>query len=369
MKTLSIITPCYNEELNVREVYERVRAAIASLGENYVYEHIFIDNASTDNTLGELKQLAAADKNVKVIRNTRNFGHIRSPHHALLQARGDAVISIVADLQDPPEMIVQMVRAWETGIPVVIGVKQSSDEHGLTAWIRGQYYRTVKRLSGIDTIDHFTGFGLYDRVVVEAIRAMGDPYPYFRGMIAELGYARLEIPYHQPGRKRGITANNFYTLYDIAMLGITNLSKVPLRIAVFAGFGGALLSTLVAMAYLCYKLIYWNEFSLGVAPLVIGGALFSSLQLLFLGILGEYVGSIHTMVLNRPFVVEQERINFDYAPSPVALSQPRAEQPKRWCAPRLAPQKIQLPGRLHYVCVPPLASSRRTWTVRFCLPW
>ena len=258
MKTISIITPCYNEELNVRELYERVRAAIASMGDGYLYEHIFIDNASTDNTLGVLKQIAAQDKNIKVIRNTRNFGHIRSPHHALLQARGDVVISIVADLQDPPEMIVEMVRAWETGIKVVIGVKQSSDESGLMFLIRKTYYRTVKRLSGIETYDNFTGFGLYDRVVVEAIRAMADPYPYFRGMIAELGFARLEIPYHQPARTRGITANNFYTLYDMAMLGITNLSKVPLRVAVFAGFGGAVLSTLVALAYLVYKLINWN---------------------------------------------------------------------------------------------------------------
>jgi polyisoprenyl-phosphate glycosyltransferase len=319
MKTISVITPCYNEELNVRELYERVRAVIASLGDGYRYEHIFIDNASSDNTLGVLKLLAAQDKNVKVIRNTRNFGHIRSPHHALMQARGEVVISIVADLQDPPEMIVEMIRAWETGLRVVIGVKKSSDESGLMFWIRRRYYRLVKRLSGIETYENFTGFGLYDRQVVEAVRALGDPYPYFRGMIAELGFARLEIPYHQPARKHGITANNFYTLYDMAMLGITNLSKVPLRIAVFAGFGGSILSILMATAYLVYKLIYWKEFSVGIAPLVIGGFLFSSLQLLFLGILGEYVGAIHTTVQNRPFVVEQERINFEYEPAPALL--------------------------------------------------
>jgi glycosyltransferase involved in cell wall biosynthesis len=326
MKTISIITPCYNEELNVRELYEQVRAAIASLGEGYRYEHIFIDNASSDNTLGVLKRLAAQDKNVKVIRNTRNFGHIRSPHHALMQARGDVVISIVADLQDPPEMLVDMVRAWESGTPVVIGVKQSSDESGLMFWIRKRYYRLVKRLSGIETYENFTGFGLYDRRVVEAVRALGDPYPYFRGMIAELGFARLEIPYQQPARKHGITANNFYTLYDMAMLGITNLSKVPLRIAVFAGFAGSVLSVLMALAYLAYKPIFWNQFSVGIAPLVIGGFLFSSLQLLFLGILGEYVGAIHTMVQNRPFVVEQERINFEYEPAPVTLSAAGAAQ-------------------------------------------
>lgn len=317
MKTLSIITPCYNEALNVREVYERVRAAIASLGPDYAYEHLFIDNHSTDATLAVLKELAAADHNVKVIANTRNFGHIRSPHHALLQARGEAVISIVADLQDPPEMIPQMVRAWEQGIPVVIGVKASAAESGLMFWVRKCYYRMVNRLSGIETYENFTGFGLYDRKVVEAIRALGDPYPYFRGMIAELGYARLEIPYHQPLRQHGVTANNFYSLYDMAMLGITNLSKVPLRIAVFAGFAGSVLSVLLALAYLAYKLIFWNKFSVGVAPVVIGGSLFSSLQLLFLGILGEYVGAIHTTVLKRPYAVEAERLNFEYPPAKV----------------------------------------------------
>ncbi len=314
MKTISIITPCYNEEGNVQEVYERVRAAIASLGEGYRYEHVFIDNASRDRTLEQLKRLAARDRNVKVIRNTRNFGHIRSPHHALLQTCGDCVVSIVADLQDPPEMIVEMIRQWEAGTPVVIGVKQASDESGLMFWIRKRYYRLVNRLSGIETYENFTGFGLYDRKVVEAVRAFGDPYPYFRGIIAEIGYPHKKLPYHQPGRKRGITKNNFYTLYDMAMLGITNLSKVPLRMAVFAGFAGAVVSVLVSLAYLIYKLLFWREFSVGVAPVVIGIFFLTSIQLLFLGILGEYVGAIHTMVQKRPFVIEQERINFEYQP-------------------------------------------------------
>ena len=310
-KTLTILTPCYNEELNVREVYLRVRAAVAAAGD-YRYEHIFIDNASTDNTLGELKAVAIQDKNVKVIRNTRNFGHIRSPMHALYQSSGDAVIGIVADLQDPPEMIVDLVRKWEEGYPVVITVKATSDENGLMYWVRKKYYRLVNRLSGVETYENFTGFGLFDRKVVEIIKQMNDPYPYFRGIIAEIGMKRFEIPYHQPVRKRGVTKNNFYSLYDIAMLGITNLSKVPLRLVTFSGFVGALVSVLVSLAYFVYKLAFWNNFSVGIAPLVIGIFFFMSIQMLFMGVVGEYIGTIYTLVQNRPLVVEQERINFEY---------------------------------------------------------
>jgi len=310
-KTLTILTPCYNEEPNVREVYLRVRAAVAAAGD-YRYEHIFIDNASTDNTLGELKAVAIQDKNVKVIRNTRNFGHIRSPMHALYQSSGDAVIGIVADLQDPPEMIVDLVRKWEEGYPVVITVKTTSDENGLMYWVRKQYYRMVNRLSGVETYENFTGFGLFDRKVVEIIKQMNDPYPYFRGIIAEIGMKRFEIPYHQPVRKRGITKNNFYSLYDMAMLGITNLSKVPLRLVTFSGFVGALVSVLVSLGYFVYKLAFWNNFSVGIAPLVIGIFFFMSIQMLFMGIVGEYIGTIYTLVQNRPLVVEQERINFEY---------------------------------------------------------
>ena len=312
-KTLSVITACYNEEGNVREVYQRVRAAISMVGD-YKYEHIFIDNASWDNTLGELKAIAAEDKNVKVIRNTRNFGHIRSPQHALYQASGDAVIGIVADLQDPPELIVDMIRKWEEGYPIVICVKTSSGESGLMFWIRKRYYRLVNNLSGVETFENYTGFGLYDRKVVDVIKSFDDPYPYFRGMIAEAGFKHYDIPYHQPARKRGITKNNFYSLYDMAMLAITNLSKVPLRLVTFSGFAGAVLCILVSLAYFVYKLIFWNNFSVGIAPLVIGVFFFLSLQMLFMGIVGEYIGTIHTLVQKRPLVVEQERINFEYGP-------------------------------------------------------
>jgi glycosyltransferase involved in cell wall biosynthesis len=312
-KTITILTPCYNEEGNVREVYERVRAAIAAAGD-YRYEHIFIDNASRDNTLRELKAIAAQDKNVKVIRNTRNFGHVRSPMHALHQACGDAVIGIVADLQDPPEMIVDLIRKWEEGYPVVIAVKAASDESGLMFWIRKQYYKLVNRLSGIETYENFTGFGLFDRKVIDIVKQFDDPYPYFRGMIAEIGMPRFEIPYHQPARTRGITKNNFYSLYDLAMLGITNLSKVPLRIVTFSGFLCSFLCVLVSLGYAVYKLLYWNRFSAGVAPLVIGVFFFMSLQMIFIGIVGEYIGTIHTLVQRRPLVIEQERINFEYGP-------------------------------------------------------
>jgi polyisoprenyl-phosphate glycosyltransferase len=313
MKTISIITPCYNEELNVREVYDRVRAAILKAGP-YRYEHIFIDNASQDNTLPVLRQIASLDRNVKVISNTRNFGHIRSPMHALYQARGDAVAYVVADLQDPPEMLVDMIREWESGARVVIAVKRQSEESRLVFWLRKTYYRLVNRLSNVETYENFNGFGFFDRSVVEMIKGFHDPYPYFRGLIAEIGLPHVKLLYDQPVRKRGITKNNFYSLYDIAMLGVTNFSKVPLRIVTFTGFACSMLCVLVSLSYLVYKLLYWERFSAGIAPLVLGIFLFASLQLFFMGIIGEYIGAIHTLVQRRPYVFEHERINFDSEP-------------------------------------------------------
>jgi len=310
MKLISIVTPCYNEEDNVEEVYRRVKAVFGALTD-YRYEHIFIDNASKDNTRAILRRLAAEDKNVKVIFNTRNFGHIRSPYYGLLQARGEAIISVVADLQDPPEMIPDFLRAWEQGYKIVLAQKTKSEESRVFFMIRCAYYYIARKLADIELLDNVTGFGLYDRAVVESLRHIDDPYPYFRGLICDLGYERFMIPFTQPTRKRGLTKNNFYTLYDLAMLGITNHSKVPLRLAALAGFLLGASSLLVALIYLAYKLIFWNNFQVGMAPLVIGIFFFAAVQLFFTGILGEYIGAVHTQVLKRPLVIEQERINFE----------------------------------------------------------
>lgn len=310
MKLISVVTACYNEEENVREVYSQVREVFKKLP-GYYYEHIFIDNCSQDRTVPILKEIAARDKNVKIIVNTRNFGHIRSPYHGLLQASGEAVISIVADLQDPPAMIYDFIKKWEEGYKIVMGVKTESQESPVMFAIRKMYYNFIGKVSEIELTKNFTGFGLYDNKVIETLREIDDPYPYFRGLISDLGFKSYKIEYTQPQRKRGITKNNFYTLYDMAMLGITNHSKVPLRLAAMLGFFMSALSLLVAVGYFIAKLCYWDSFSLGTAPVIIGLFFFSSVQLFFIGIIGEYIGSIHTQVLKRPLVIEQERINFD----------------------------------------------------------
>jgi glycosyltransferase involved in cell wall biosynthesis len=314
VQTISIVTACFNEERNVELVYQRVRAVMAGLPQ-YAYQHLFIDNRSTDATVAILKRLAADDPHVEIIVNARNFGAIRSSTHALFQARGDAVISLVADLQDPPEMIPELIREWHAGAYAVVCVKRSSAEPGLMFWLRKQYYRLNDRLSSIDTIENFTGFGLYDRRVIDIARSFADPYPFFRGLIAEIGLPYKKIFYDQPNRHAGLTHNNWYTLYDIGILGIINHSKVPLRLAVLAGFLGAAASFLVATAYLILKLVFWYTFSFGLAPLLIGIFFIASLQLVFLGILGEYVGAIFTQVQHRPYTVELERINLPAPPN------------------------------------------------------
>lgn len=309
-KLISIVTPCYNEEKNVEEVYKQVKTVFSTLP-GYKYEHIFIDNASKDSTVSILKKIAMDDKNVKIIVNTRNFGHIRSPYYAMMQAKGDAVISIVSDLQDPPSMIADFIKKWEEGYKIVVGVKNKSEEPFFIFSVRKFYYKLINRLSDTELIKNFTGFGLYAKVIIDNLREFNDPYPYFRGLIAELGFETAKITYKQPKRKKGITKNNFYTLYDMAMLGITNYSKIPLRMATFVGFGASIVSLFVGLFYFVYKLVFWKSFVLGSAPLVVGLFFFAAVQLFFIGIIGEYIGSIHTQVLKRPLVIEKERINFD----------------------------------------------------------
>ncbi len=309
MKLISIVTPCYNEEGNVSDLYQQVKAVFNTLPQ-YRYEHIFIDNSSTDKTVDELKILAKQDKNVKVIMNSRNFGHIRSPYHALLQASGDAVISLVADLQDPPELIRDFLKKWEEGFKIVIGIKPKSQESKLMFLIRRMGYSFINRIADIKLIKNFTGFGLYDKQVMNVLHDYDDPYPYFRGMIADIGFDIAEIPYNQPTRRRGVTKNNLYSLYDIGMLGITSYSKIPLRLAAMAGFFLSVVSLFLSMIFLILKCIFWNTFSAGTAPILIGLFFFSSVQLFFIGLLGEYIASINTRVMKRPLVVEKERINF-----------------------------------------------------------
>jgi glycosyltransferase involved in cell wall biosynthesis len=304
-----VIIPCYNEEANIEPLYQRITAAFATLpGQRYCL--LFIDNASTDETVLRIKALGAANPNVLLIANARNFGVGRSGLHAFLQAPGDAIIHIVADLQDPPELIPEFIRLWRQGFKVVVGVKPESQEHRLMFLIRRSYYRLVGHLSEVPLIDNFTGFGLYDREVVEDIRDTEDRNPYFRGLIAELGHARAEIPYTQARRQRGISKNNFYALYDLAMLGITSHSKVPLRLATMAGFSLSAISLLIAFGYFIAKLLFWNRFSANTAPILIALFFFASVQLFFIGILGEYIGVILTQVTKRPLVIEKERLNF-----------------------------------------------------------
>ncbi len=311
MKKISILTACYNEEENVELLYEAVKAQFQNLPE-YEYEHLFIDNCSTDQTVTILKRIAKQDKNVKIIVNARNFGHIRSPYYGLLQTTGDCTISMVADLQDPPEMIPELIAKWEEGFSIVTCVKNKSKENPVMFFLRKMFYNTLEKVSDTNQIKNFTGFGLYDRSFITILREkIDDPYPYFRGLIAELGYNMTSVTYTQPKRLNGKTKNNFSTLYDMAMLGFVNHSKVPLRLASFIGFTVALASLLVALGYFIYKIRYWDNFSLGTAPLVIGLFFFSSVQLFFIGIIGEYIGSIHTQVKKRPYVVEKERINFE----------------------------------------------------------
>lgn len=307
-KLISIVTPCYNEAENIDELHQRIAAVMATLP--YDYEHICIDNASTDGTVRKIKDIAAQDNRVKLIVNARNFGHIKSPYYGILQSSGDACILIASDLQDPPEMIVEFIKKWEEGFKTVLAVKPESEESSVMFFLRKIYYRFITRISEVPLVQNATGAGLFDRAVVNILRDIHDPYPYFRGLLCEIGFPIALVPFKQPRRQRGITKNNFYTLYDIAMLGITNHSKVPLRLMAMCGFLLSFLSLLVALIFFIAKLIYWDSFQLGSAPMLIGIFFFGAIQAFFIGVLGEYIGSIHTQVRNMPLVVEIERVNF-----------------------------------------------------------
>jgi glycosyltransferase involved in cell wall biosynthesis len=309
-KLISVVTPCWNEKGNVREMAAAVREIFAKLPQ-YRYEHIFIDNDSTDGSRGILREMCREDKRIKAIFNARNFGTIRSGIHVLMQTNGDAVIGIACDFQDPPELIPKFLEAWETGSRVVLGVKESVAETGWRKLARRAYYKVLGSIADAPVVPDATGFGLFDRRVVEDVRRIGDPFPYFRGLLAEIGYPPALIPYHQPERRTGKSSYSFLAYVDHALVGITAHSRVPLRLATVSGLILSALSLGTGLGYLIAKLMFWNSFSLGQAPILVGFFLLTSVQLLFIGLLGEYIGIIFLHVRRRPHVFELERINFD----------------------------------------------------------
>jgi glycosyltransferase involved in cell wall biosynthesis len=304
---VGIVLPCYNEEGNVDELYERLTKVFEGLPQ-YTYELLFIDNASTDGTVAKVKALIERDPRVKLIVNARNFSHIRSPFHAMLECVGDCVVVMSTDLQDPPELLPQFLEQWDRGASMVLGKKRTSQESPAFFALRGLYYKLARAMADVPLLEHVTGFGLYDRRVIEIMRDLDDPYPYARGLIVEIGLPYVTIPYDQPLRKRGITKNNFYTLFDMAMLGITSHSKAPLRLATIAGFILSGLSLLVALGFLLLKLTFWYALPAGYAPVVIGVFFLGSVQIFLIGLLGEYIGAVLTQVRKRPLVVERERV-------------------------------------------------------------
>lgn len=312
MKKISLISSCYNEEENLDTLYDRVVKAIEPYSNNYEFEYILLDNGSSDNTEGKLRELAQKDKRIKVILNARNFGHIRSPYYGMVQCSGDAIIYLASDLQDPPELIGDFIKKWEDGYKIVLGKKTQSEESFPMFMIRTAYYELISRIADDDTslVKNCTGFGLFDRCVIDIIKQLDDPYPYIRGLICDIGFEKAFVEYKQPSRHRGISKNNFYSLYDNAMIGIVKHSKVPLRLMTFLGFGLSFLSLGVAVFYFILKLMFWNEFALGLAPIIISLFFLGSVQLFCMGVLGEYIGAIYTRVNKKPVVVEKERINF-----------------------------------------------------------
>ena len=311
MKKISVLIPCYNEVENAGPISKAVTDILEKELPQYDYELVFIDNDSTDGTRDVIRGLCKENPRIKAIFNARNFGQFNSPYYGMLQVTGDCVIEMVADFQDPVEMIPKYVHEWEKGYKIVIGIKTSSKENKFMYWLRTCYYKTIKKMSDVEQIEHFTGSGLYDREFIEILRKLDDPTPFLRGIVAELGYKRKEIPYEQPKRRAGKTHNNFYRLYDAAMLSVTSYTKVGLRLATIFGSICAAISMIVAIVYLVMKLLHWYDFPAGMAPVLIGMCFLGSVQIFFIGLVGEDILSINSRVMKRPLVVEEERLNFD----------------------------------------------------------
>ncbi len=313
-KKISIVVPCYNEQENVSMMAEAIGRQFAEqpVLQDLDYEILYIDNDSTDRTREEIRKLCQADKkHIKAIFNAKNFGQFNSPYYAMLQTDGDATMLMAADFQDPPELIGEYVKYWLEGYKIVIGVKEHSTDGRFIYALRCLYYKMIKKFSQVEQIEHFTGFGLYDRAFIHVLRDLDDPTPFLRGIVAELGFRRKEIPYDQPKRRAGKTSNNFYTLYDAAMLGFTSYTKIGLRLATFAGAICSGICLVTALIYLVMKLIWWDRFPAGTAPLLIGMLFLGSIQIFFIGLVGEYILSINQRVMHRPLVIEEERINFE----------------------------------------------------------
>ena len=309
MKKVSILVPTYNESENVEPLSEAIVKELNKIPQ-YDYEIIFIDNDSKDETRDKIRKLNKMNSHIKAIFNAKNFGQNNSPYYGLLQTTGDCAILMCADFQDPVEMIPTLIQKWEEGYKIVSCIKTTSKENKIIRFLRTCYYKLIKRFSEVEQIEHYTGFGLYDKEFLDVLRELNDPTPFLRGIVAELGFKRIEIPYEQQLRRAGKTKNNFFTLYDVAMLSFTSYTKIGLRLATFLGAIIAVVSFLIAMFYLVYKLIYWDRFDSGSAPMVVGMFFLGSIQLFFLGLIGEYILSINKRVMNRPLVVEEERIGF-----------------------------------------------------------
>lgn len=310
-KTISVMIPTYNEEENARPIYEAVRDELQKSCPAYDYEILFIDNKSTDRTRSIIEEICARDRHVKAIFNSKNFGQFNSPYYGMIHTSGDCTITICADFQDPVELIPKFVAEWEKGYKIVIGKKTRSRENPVMYFLRGCYYKIIRKMSSVEMIEQFTGFGLYDKSFIQTLRDLHDPTPFIRGIVAELGPERKEIEYEQPRRRAGKTHNNLYTLYDAAMLSFTSYTKVGMRLATFLGFGIAIVSFVVALFYLVAKLLFWQSFTAGYAPMMIAVFFMGGVQLVFLGFLGEYVMSMNARVMNRPLVIEEKRLNFD----------------------------------------------------------